>query len=65
MIIYMPAKMEQTTTQFEYQRKEEVEKRQQEEAERKAGFYEQEKETTAEAWDVRKDTRAMKNMDID
>ena len=45
--------------------KEEEEKRQWEEVERKAGFYEQEEETTIEAWDVREATRAMKNMDID
>ena len=46
-------------------RKEEQEKRQQEEVERKVGFYEQEEKTTAEAWDVREATRAMKYIDID
>ena len=46
-------------------RNEEEEKRQWEELERKAGFYEQEKETTAEAWDVREATRAMTDMDTD
>ena len=46
-------------------RKEEEEKRQWEEVEKKVGFYEQEEETTAEAWDVRDATRAMKDMDID
>ena len=46
-------------------RKEEEEKRQWEEVERKAGFYEQEEETTAEAWDVREATKSMKDMDID
>ena len=46
-------------------RKEEEEKRQWEEVERKAGFYKQEEETTAEAWDVTEATKSMKNMDID
>jgi len=46
-------------------RKEEEEKRQWEEVENKIGFYEQEEETTTEAWDVREATRAMKDMDID
>ena len=46
-------------------RKEEEEKRQWEEVERKAGFYEQEEETKTKAWDVREATRAMKDMDID
>ena len=46
-------------------RKEEEEKRQWEEVERKADFYEQEEETTAEAWDVIEATWAMKDMDID
>lgn len=46
-------------------RKEEEEKRQWEEIKNKEGFYEQEEETTVEAWDVREATRAMKDMDID
>jgi len=44
--------------------KEEEEKWQWEEVERKADFYEQEEETTTEAWDVGEATRAMKDMDI-
>jgi len=31
----------------------------------KVGFYEQEEETTTEAWDVKEATKAMKDMDID
>ena len=46
-------------------RKEEEEKRQWVEVEKKAGFYEQEEETTVEAWDLRVATKAMKDMDID
>ena len=46
-------------------RKEEEEKRQWEEVERKSGFYEQEEETMAEAWDVKEATKAMKDIDID
>jgi len=45
--------------------KEEEEKRQWEEVEKKAVFYEQEYETIIEAWDVREATRAMKDMDVD
>ena len=46
-------------------RKEEEEKRKWEEVERKARIYEQEEETTTEAWDVKEATRAMKDIDID
>ena len=38
---------------------------QREEAEKKEGFYEQEEETTVEAWDSKEATRTMKDMDID
>ena len=47
------------------ERKEEEEKWQWEEVERKVGFYEQEEETTTEAWDVTEATRSIKDMDID
>ena len=46
-------------------RKEEEEKRQWEEVQNKAGFYEQEEETATKAWDVGEAIRAMKEMDID
>ena len=46
-------------------RKDEEEKWQWEEVERKASFYQQEEEATAEAWDVKEATRAIKDMDID
>ena len=44
-------------------RKEEEEKRQWEGVEKKVGFYEQEKETTTEAYDVREATRDLKDID--
>ena len=56
--------MEHIATHLEDQKRKE-EKRQWEEVERKVGFYEQEEETTVEAWDVREATRSMKGMDID
>lgn len=46
-------------------RNEEEERKHWEEIERNAGFYPQEEETTAEAWDVMEATKAMKDMDID
>ena len=46
-------------------RKEDEERKKWEEIERKARLYAQEEETTAEAWDVREATRAVKDMDID
>ena len=46
-------------------RKEQEENRKWEEVKRKASFYEQEEETTTEAWNIREATRATKDMDID
>ena len=46
-------------------RREEEEKEQWEEKDRKAGFYDKEEETTSQAWDARKATRAIKVEEMD